>query len=186
MKIGFAGVHGSGKTSLAKYLVDEVPEFSKFIYVPSSARRLENKLAINKDATPYSQLMITVSRIADEEQLSDGGRSSLLCDRTPLDSLAYTYYQNQNAWKSQYDEMVKASELLVRRAMRDYDLVVYFPAYWEPEDDGTRLTDVEYQKMIGLYMMMYMNRFGIKPYIMTNEPVDKRALHLVKWLARRK
>jgi hypothetical protein len=100
--------------------------------------------------------------------------------------LAYTYYQNQNAWKSQYDEMVKASELLVRRAMRDYDLVVYFPAYWEPEDDGTRLTDVEYQKMIGLYMMMYMNRFGIKPYIMTNEPVDKRALHLVKWLARRK
>jgi deoxyadenosine/deoxycytidine kinase len=186
MRIGFVGPHGSGKTSLAKYLVDEVPEFSKFIFVPSSARRLENKVPINKEATPYSQLLITASRIADEEDLSGSGRSSLLCDRTPLDSLAYTHYQNQHVWKSQYTEMLKTSELLVRRAMRDYDLVVYFPAYWPPENDGTRLDDVEYQKMVGLYMNMYMTRFGIKPYIMTDEPVDKRALHLVKWLARRK
>jgi hypothetical protein len=186
MKIGFVGPHGSGKTSLAKHLVANSPEFGKFIYVPSSARRLENKVGINKEATPYSQLLITVTRIADEEDLSDNGRAHLLCDRTPLDSLAYTHYQNEHVWANRGDEMLKSSELLVRRVMRDYDLVVYFPAYWPPEDDGTRMTDPEYQKMIGLYMMMYMNRFGIKPYIMTDEPVDKRALHLVKWLARRK
>jgi hypothetical protein len=166
--------------------VENYIEFSKFIYVPSSARRLENKVPLNKAAEPQSQLLVTVARIADEERMSEGGRHSLLCDRTPLDSLAYTKYQNENVWARTQTEMLSSSEMLVRRAMRDYDAVVYFPAYWAPESDGTRSDDVEYQKMIGLYMTMYMAQFGIEPYILTAESVDKRAELLVRWLKRKK
>jgi len=184
MRIGFVGSHGSGKTSLAKHLMESYAEFKNFVYVPSSARRLERFVPINKEATPSSQLYITASRIADEEELSGSGRSSILSDRTPLDSLAYTHYQNEKVWAGKEKALMHTSELLVRRAMRDYDEIVYFPVYWEPKDDGVSLADADYQKEIALYMNMYLTRFGIKPYIVADEPVDKRAQHLVKWLLR--
>lgn len=184
MRIGFVGTHATGKTALAKELLQR-EEFKNVIFVPSSSRVLSGRLNTSKSASPLDQLTITLARISDEEVYSDGGRLPILSERTPLDSLAYTTYQDRYIWKGDTEWIVKASVGAVRRAMRDYDIVCYFPAYWDVEDDGLRDLDPDYQKMVGVYCTMWFNRFGIKPFIMQDEPVDKRADRLISWMKRK-
>ena len=184
MKIGFAGAQGTGKTSLARYMTEQVSEFKDFVFVQSSVRRLSQSVKINKAADPLDQLISTVSRLSDEESASDHGRLSTISDRTPVDSLAYTLYQQNYIWGGKHREILEVTEGLVQRAMRDYDLVVYFPVYWPPEADGVRLTDPDYQKMIAAYITKYLNKFNV-PYILAeNEPVERRALNLAKHIKR--
>ena len=184
MRVGFIGAHGTGKTSLSKELLRR-EYFSDYIFVPSSSRNLSKRLGTSTKASIQDQLAITLSRITDEEVYSQNGRRNILSERTPLDSLAYTTYQAKNVWGPDSDWVEEVSAGAVQRAMRDYDVLCYFPTYWPVEDDGLRELDADYQKMIGVYCTMWFNRFGIKPYIMQNEPVDKRADHLISWMKRR-
>jgi GTPase SAR1 family protein len=188
MKIGFVGSQGTGKTSLAEELMRR-EYFKNYVFSPSSSRRLSSRLGINQSASPFSQLAITVARVADEDRSSNYGRKDTLSDRTPLDSMAYTRYQRTNVWPEddvEADICMEVSEGLVRRAMRDFDTIVYFPVYpWGISDDGVRKTDLDYQREIAVNCMMYLTRFGITPYIVQDEPVDKRADHMVRWLERR-
>lgn len=190
MKIGFIGSQGTGKTSLANALM-ETDYFKErnFVFSPSSSRRLAGRLGINEHATPFSQLAITVARVGDEDKASKRGLVNTLSDRTPLDSLAYTKYQFDNVWHTDDDEAdicLEVSHGLVARAMRDYTVIAYFPTYdWPEEDDGVRPMGREYQKQVAFNCQSYMAQFGIQPYIVADEPVDKRAAHMVSWLKRR-
>lgn len=186
-RIGFVGAHATGKTSLAKALIAR-EEMSDYIFVPSSSRRLSTILPTSREATPFSQLLITTARLADEELLSQGGKVPILSERTPVDSLAYTHYQVKNEWENGaiLEEYLNISRLMVKRAMRDYDAVVYFPVYdWGIEDDGLRDLSPEYRKTISVYCMMYLTQFGIKPYVVQNVQVDERADNLIEWLRRK-
>jgi len=187
MKIGFIGAQGTGKTSLAEELMTR-EYFNDFVFSPSSSRRLSSRLGISQSATPFAQLAITVARVGDEDQNSAGGRFHTLSDRTPLDSLAYTRFQYDYVWDQADPEAqicMEVSETLIARVMRDYDVVVYFPNYGWPEvDDGVRPQGKEYQEEVAKFCQVYMAQFGIKPYIVANEPVDKRADAMVKWLKR--
>lgn len=186
-RIGFVGAHATGKTSLSRALLAR-EEMKEYLFVPSSSRRLSEILPTSRDATPFSQLLITTARVADEESISMGGRRKILSERTALDSLAYTHYQVKEQWEGSelLEEYLDITKLMVKRVMRDYDVVVYFPVYgWGIEDDGLRDLDEEYRKMISVYCMMYLTQFGIKPYVVQNESVDERADHLIEWLKRR-
>jgi nicotinamide riboside kinase len=184
MRIGFVGTHSTGKTALAKELLTR-EEFRDYAFVPSSSRVLSTRLATSRDAMVADQLAITLARISDEETYSMGGTRPILSERTPLDSLAYTTYQVKNVWEGDHKWVLDVSEGAVKSAMRQYDLVCYFPVYWPVEDDGLRDQDEEYRKMINVYAMMWLTKFGIKPYVMQNTPVDKRADYLVSWMKRR-
>ena len=160
-----------------------------FIFSASSSRRLAGRLGINKSASPFSQLAITVARVGDEDASSDGGKRNTVSDRTPLDSLAYTQYQFDHVWDREDAEAaicLEVSTTLCKRAMRDYDVVAYFPNYGWPEvDDGVRPQGADYQKEIAYNCQTLLAQFGIKPYIVADEPVDKRVTHMVSWLKRR-
>lgn len=187
MKIGFVGAQGTGKTSLAEELMRR-DYFREFTFSPSSSRRLSSRLGISQSASPFAQLAITVARVGDEDVSSLQGLRSTLSDRTPLDSLAYTRYQFEHVWDKNDPEAqicMEVSQSLVRRVMRDYDAVIYFPNYkWPEVDDGVRPMGAEYQEEIALWCQTYLAQFKIKPYIVANEPVDKRADAMVKWLKR--
>lgn len=191
MRIGFVGTQGTGKTSLANALMEtEYFKNNDFIFSPSSSRRLAGRLGINQSASPFSQLAIMAARLGDEDAASNGGRLNVISDRTPLDSLAYTKYQFDHVWEEGDPEAeicLEVSTGLVARAMRDYDLVAYFPNYgWPEEDDGVRPQGADYQKEIAYNCLTYLGQFGINPYIVANEPIDKRARAMVEWLKRRK
>jgi nicotinamide riboside kinase len=183
MRIGFAGAQGTGKTSLARYMVENMPEFKDFVFVPSSVRRLGRTVKINKAADPLDQLISTVSRVADEERASQGGRISTISDRTVLDSLAYTLYQQNYVWGGKTD-VLDVTEGLTQRIMRDYDVVVYFPVYWPPEADGIRLTDPAYQGQIAAYISRLLNKYNIPYVIAENAPVERRAQNLSNYIKR--
>jgi GTPase SAR1 family protein len=190
MRIGFIGTQGTGKTSMAQALMEtEYFKDNGFIFSPSSSRRLAGRLGINKSASPFSQLAITVARVGDEDKASNGGKINTVSDRTPLDSLAYTKYQYDHVWKAgdpEAETCLEVSKGLVERSMRDYDVIAYFPNFGWPEvDDGVRPQGAEYQNEIAFNCQSYLAQFGIRPYLVANEPVDKRATHMVSWLKRR-
>lgn len=184
MRIGFIGSHGTGKTSLAKHMT-EMPEWRDHVFVPSGVRRISNLVKINRDAGPYDQLLSTCARIADEELLSDGGKTGTISDRTPLDSLAYTAYQHHNIWTGNPGEYMQICEGLVRQSMRTYDALVYFPVYWTPEDDGVRLVDPDYQRQVAAYCVRYLTKFKLNYYVISDASVEERAKRLTKLLNRK-
>jgi hypothetical protein len=181
VKIGLSGAHGTGKTSFF-HAARQDPYFEEYTFIGSQSRKLANRLPINTQATFQSQSAIMLSMMGQELRWSE---FNTFAERTPLDALAYTYYLNHRIFNGEYSQEVRIAEAAISDAMKNYDLVVYFPTYWLPEDDGVRPTDPEYQKDIAKYVMMFLTKFNIKPFVMQDEPVDKRVDHLVQWMKRK-
>jgi len=177
MKIGFMGSQGTGKTSVANALEkDKDVKARDWRFVPSTARvALSAGHAVNKDAQPLDQILTTLSRIVAEYYKSSDAHSTF-SDRTPLDSLAYTAYQMNNMWKN--NEATKfywdISCGIVLKHMKEYDKLFYFPVYWDPEDDGVRDPDVDYQKQIEYLLHSFIEAYDIPVVTMRNESVEAR------------
>lgn len=181
MKIGLSGAHGTGKTTFFHSLAKD-PYFSNYTFLGSASRRLANRLPLNTEASVTSQFSIIISMIGREVRW---GSRNVVTERTPLDALAYTYYLNKHKAHGAFDKEMLVVEEAVREVMSTYDTVCLFPVYWGIEDDGIRPLDVEYQKDISKYITMYLERFGIRPYLMQNESVDRRVSHVVQWTKRK-
>lgn len=177
MRIGFTGAQGTGKTSVLK----KVEEKKEFVVVPSTARAaLEAGYKVNRDATPLSQLVTTVGRIGTEDHLHRL-HGNTVSDRTPLDSLAYTTYQFNNIW-AEYDKNKyywAASVDLVTEHMHKYDLIVYFPVYWAPKDDGVRDPNVEYQEAIDGHIKLFLTTMELDYVVMPNASSTDRYKFLI-------
>lgn len=91
MIIAFSGSHGTGKTTSAYRLAEElkINHPSKSVHALCNQARL-CPLAINKKTTPESQLWIFTNQIQQEITLLSKF-DILVCDRTPIDAMAYTY-----------------------------------------------------------------------------------------------
>jgi hypothetical protein len=181
VKIGLSGAHGTGKTSFF-HAAGKDPFFDDYAFLGSQSRKLANRLPINTEATFQSQAAIMLSMMGREVRNSD---LNILAERTPLDALAYTYYLNRNVFDGKYSAELRVAEDAIADVMKTYDLLIYFPTYWLPEDDGVRPTDPQYQKDIAKYVMMFITKFNIKPFVVQDEPVDKRVDHLVQWMKRK-
>lgn len=146
MRVGFTGAQGTGKTTLLK-AVDEAG--LGFKAVPSTAREaVKAGFKVNRDADMLSQLVTTVSRVSMEDHwYNEMGKT--ISDRTPLDSLAYTFYQAKFVWPEKPNEyyLTISTELVVNH-MKKYDHIFYFPPYFNPKPDGVRDGDVAYQQAI--------------------------------------
>ena len=170
MKIGFTGAHGTGKTALAQAL-KATGKFDDYFFPPSSARLLFGD-GINTKATPMSQILITMDRTNNI-----AGYDNVITDRTAIDSWAYTEYQMITVWAPNEVPTGYAAitNQYVDRAMNDIDMLVYFPIYWAPEDDGVRLSDPDYQSNIDDLIQRGIGLFYPGDvYVMKNEPVEAR------------
>lgn len=161
MRVGFSGAQGTGKTTLAKAMLKD-PFFDGWAYVPSAARTaVEQGFKVNREADPLSQLLTTCARVTSEYKVSQQVVNTV-SDRTPLDSLAYTFYQYDNVWHD-FDSTFywDTSCDLVEMAMKEYDRVFYFPPYWEPKEDGVRSGDRQYQMDIDKLVKRILQRLDI-------------------------
>lgn len=91
MIISFSGSHGTGKTTSAFRLAEQlkIEHPTKSVHVLCNQARLA-PLPINKETTSESQLWIFTNQIQQQIALLEKF-DILVCDRTPVDCMAYTY-----------------------------------------------------------------------------------------------
>lgn len=186
MKIGFTGSQGTGKTSLVEHAVNQTFFRRRgFTKTPSTAREtLKAGYSINRDADQLSQLVTILARMNKEIELQAKG-ANLLSDRTLLDSLAYAAYSMNNIWREPNAYYWQQIESLVKSYMPSYDLVVYFPVYWEPKSDGVRDDDPVWQKEIDMFIVSFLEAYKIKHIVCQNESVAGRSYWLEQEIVKR-
>lgn len=181
IKIGMAGAHGTGKTSMAQALLEH-PAFENFVLVPSTARQIKAfGYPINREATELSQLLVPVLRMLDEHETATNPQNTLykqgmISDRTLIDSLAYTFYQNDHVWGN--GALVEnVTRRLAEMHMKSYHFVLYFPIYWAVEEDGVRDPDEDYRAEIDQYIVTGLESLEVPHMTVPDMSTDDR----VQW-----
>jgi len=182
IKIGMTGAHGTGKTSMAQAMVNS-PAFKDFVLVPSTARQIkEYGYPINREATELSQILVPVLRMVDEWETMTSPQNTLykqglISDRTLIDSLAYTYYQNEHVWED--GALIEnVTRRLTEMHMQSYHFVLYFPVYWAVEEDGVRDPDEAYRVRIDDYVIQALEMLNVPYLTVPDVSPDER----VEWL----
>lgn len=185
IKIGMMGAHGTGKTSMAEAMVNS-PAFSLFSLVPSTARQIKTYgYPINREATELSQILVPLLRIVDESEAFTNGhnrmyKQGIISDRTLVDSLAYTMYQNAHVWEGG-DLVEHVTFRLTQMYMQTYTVLLYFPIYWGSVDDGVRDPDEKYRRAIDANIKTILELLGVEYLTVPDVSPELRA----SWLAGR-
>lgn len=168
IKIAFAGTHGTGKTTLMLELAFHLKKNGYNVHLVSETAR-ECPLPINEESTVESQLWIFGEMLKREQEAVKYSKDFILCDRTLLDTLAYT--------KRVAPETAKTLDPFVRRYMSTYGLiVVLIPKNKDYlKDDGIRSTNKPFQKYIDFQIKDYLAEFEVEfqPYTSIGNLIDK-------------
>ena len=150
MKIGFTGVSGSGKTTVAKLLKDKY----NLSVVPGPGRKLkELGYNINEDGD------IETQKAALDIHIEDLNKDGIF-ERVILDAVVYTKYLVENKKtiaRSFLDLIEKASIEL----MGKYDIVFYIKPEFDLVPDGIRSTDLDFRNICSSYYDYYIDTYGI-------------------------
>lgn len=182
IKIGMTGAQGTGKTSMAEAM--QRVAFRNFALVPSTARQIkEYGYPINRDATELSQLLVPLLRMTDEAEATTDSHNRLykqgiISDRTLIDSLAYTMYQNSHIWEGG-DFVENITFRLTQMYMPTYNVLLYFPIYWDNVGDGVRDPDEAYRREIDLNVKTILEALGVEYWTVPNVSPEERSAWLV-------
>jgi hypothetical protein len=164
MKVLFTGAQGTGKTSVMEALPASWPKI-KGVTRKTIA---ENNLAINQNSTDYSQRAIfdAYSDVLSVDK-------DFISERSLFDVLAFTQYQFCQGKVSEklFLEQLKRTKKFVQE--NPDALYIYFPVEFDPQNDGQRSTDPEYQHAIDAFIRMFIGIFPIK-YIIVSGSVSER------------
>lgn len=142
MKIGIIGAHGTGKTRFALKMAADLKEAypGEQVGIVSEVVR-DCPYPVNRDTTWIAQQWIWHMQFIRELE-AEGKNEIIVCDRTVLDSLVYSYVAGLTDW-------VHANLWDAVEWMKTYD-VVYFlrPGDVPPSDDGFRDVDLAWQKEV--------------------------------------
>lgn len=137
MKIAITGAQGVGKTTLAKQINKDYPDFQ----ILPEAARLAALLGYNLDETATTETELWL--IAKQIEL-ENGEGKWIADRSCIDLFAYIHH----LFPEESTLIEFATKTLVPRFSK-YDLVLYLPnGQFAIEDDGVRTLDVEFQKAV--------------------------------------
>jgi nicotinamide riboside kinase len=143
MRIAITGSHGVGKTTLAK----AVAEKFNLLFIAEMARAVANTMNIfHTNAivrSDVSRKVIFQETIWQMQLAAEESLDSFVSDRSILDVVAYSLYYGLDGFRWQ-----KRREWAVNYARFNYDLLIYLPVRFKPEDDGFRLADAESQAAV--------------------------------------
>lgn len=134
-KIAITGSMGTGKTTLVNDLHKKL-HHKDYVLLPEVARLMIGKgYKLDLGVTPELEILM-----AQYQQDQEKGEK-WIADRCLIDILAYCivlFPENYILEKS------------IRNFLKDspYDLVVYVPIEFSIEDDGVRITDIDFQKRV--------------------------------------
>lgn len=150
MKIAIIGAQGVGKTTLAKQINNEYPDFK---ILPEAARlAVEAGYKLDQTATVETELWLIDKQIELESE-----EDKWVADRCGIDLLAYI----QHLFAHEVELVEFATKTLSNR-FRSYDLVLYLPSgQFAIEDDGVRTTDIQFQQDIDARIKQVLDQHQI-------------------------
>lgn len=154
-RIAGVGAGGSGKTTtldlVAKKLNIPVEQVTTKQVRDKYLLNSQNEILAVGNTVPHIGIAFQEEMIRTRKDhfdfLCDGKCVTEFCtDRTPLDSLAYTYLQN-SYWDT--EEHINVLKDLVRDSADNYDYIFMFPtAVFPIENNGQRGLNREYHRMV--------------------------------------
>ncbi len=147
MKIQICGPSGAGKTTLAKFIAEQfgIP----YIHTDGPGLRKLYGCESHSDIIKMTAAdivkgnMYQYELLAQRSQLSMG--DSYVMDRSFVDSIAYFLLQN-SAFNTEQETVAFISKTLAV-CHRCTHLIMIPPLYTNPEEDGVRIQNLQYQKM---------------------------------------
>ena len=155
MKIAVMGSHGTGKSTLVYQMTDQAKQRFRGldIRVLLEVAR-ECPFPINEEGTEAAQRWIFGRQVVREVELGSG--HLLVCDRTVLDSLAYSEYRGFSRW------VASALPLSVEWFRERYHRVYFLRPAFAPAADGFRSTDPKFQSAIDAILLKWIDRYKLR------------------------
>lgn len=141
MKIGIAGAHSVGKTTLLNALRSE-PCFKDYKICDEVTRQVRAMgLDINENGSDKTQYLIMLKHLENVFM-----NNNMITDRTALDCLVYSRYLWRNNKIS--DESMNYITIMFNKIWHLYDAVFYIEPEFDLVDDGVRSTDLLFRDSI--------------------------------------
>lgn len=172
MKVAFIGTHGTGKTTLCYDFAALIKKkgFTVSIVSEVSREAVKRGLPINENTTVDAQGWILLNQMAKEIEASHESQV-VVCDRSVLDN--YIYLLNRFGPNKFYEDIIfswiKANP---------YDFLFKVPVSGNPEHDGIRATDVNFQRDIDQKIENFLNEKSVK-YIPLNPEERDRWIEII-------
>jgi nicotinamide riboside kinase len=164
-RIVLIGSHGTGKTSLANRMAQElglpeIKEVARGIISEAGYRT-----TAEYKAAPVPILADIQRRILIEQMRKEVLLSSFISDRSVIDIAAYTlYYTNDNVY----------SDLARDWANRYYDLIIYVPIMFRLQGDGFRDEDEKFQFSIDDIIREQIEKITMPVYELRADTINRR------------
>lgn len=171
-KIALIGTHGIGKTTTAYGIAHQLKKMRyNAIVLNESARKCP--LPINKKGTENSQLWIFGKQLCNESEIHPLVDFAI-CDRTVLDVLVYSSF-------NQHRSLTHALTNLVKHQMKTYDTIFYLPIRKDYlKSDGQRSGDVQYQYRIDVGFRHAIDYFSL-PVVALKEGINVNVLQRIMY-----
>jgi len=155
MKIGITGTHGTGKTTFANKMLSNLKSDhpGKNVGILTEVART-CPLPINKDTSELAQSWIFHGQMVKEIEL-EAQNEILICDRTILDSIAYSE-------RAGFTDQAYIHLSIALGWMSSYDEIYFLRPSADPANDGFRDIDPEFQKDIDNILAGYIETYGIR------------------------
>lgn len=182
MKIALTGAHGVGKSTLANLLETVISNKDKTISITPEVPRLicdeinDNEYFRRGNNSLLKQSFILIGQLVVEEQLRKNVDIQI-CDRTILDHWAYSL----SLFEKEINQAnyAKIYERFIIDHCKTYDRIFYIPIEFEPEDDGVRESDKDFQSEIDRLIVSLLTKYKID-YTTINGTIENRAELILK------
>jgi predicted ATPase len=176
-KIALTGAHGTGKTTLAKALANDLESLGRLGACREAPRLIIERVGDPEffrrgNNTPARQAMIFLEHVL-EEQRQAVNCDILITDRTLVDHLAYTAILFPDAEKSLEFEVYKKISF---ETLGDYGTIFKLPIEFTLVDDGVREAELEFQVAIDRKIDDLYREAKVAPVVVSGSVKERAAL----------
>jgi adenylate kinase family enzyme len=154
LKIGLVGTHEVGKTTLGHILTGYLKAMDYSANLVHEAARL-SPFGLLEETTMEAEKWIVNQQI-NHELVTARFSDILVCDRTSLDTLAYTKYVLDKNPSEENKESYDLINKIVDSNIKSYDVFIYFPIIDKLITKRNKKHNEEFKKQVDNYLIKIM------------------------------